>query len=192
MSARSEVYTQVDLDPADLAHQTHALARYLGELAIHEKNKVVSGGIATDPTTPSSQLTGTGNTTWNVNHSLVEALVEGVLAELAAGDDLAIHSGSYLTGFANGTSCVAALVVKNDSGTLSVASVKGTPATTGSQKPPTDAEIQTALGAGVSWIRLADLTINRTGDTTVTESQNNQVRPLLGMTVATGFGTFTG
>lgn len=192
MSARSATITEVDLDPADLAHQTHAVARYFAEIALHEKNKVISGGICSDPTTPSSQLTGTGNTTWNVDHTAVEAVLNSLLGVAAAGTDVAIHSGSFLTGFTNGTSCVATVVLKNDAGTISVDTVKGTPATTGSQVAPTDAEIQTALGADVAWIRLADCTLNRTGDTTVTESQDNTVRPLLGVNVGETLGVFTG
>jgi hypothetical protein len=192
MSARSKVYTEVDLDPSDLAQQTHNIARYFGELALHERNKVLAGGIGADPTTPSSQLTGTGDTTWQCDHSAVEGIVDGVLGAAAAGVDLAIHSGSFLTGLVVGASCVAAIVLKNDTGVISVDVVVGTPATTGAQKAPTDAEIQTALGAGVEWIRLFESTINRTADTTVTESQNNQVRPILGQTVGGDFGAFTG
>lgn len=192
MSARSVTVSQVDLDPSDLAHQTHAIARYFGEMAAHEKNKVVVGGIGSDPTTPSAQLTGTGNTTWSVDHTAVEGIVDGVLGAGAAATDFAIHSGSFLTGFTNGSSCVAAVVLKNDGGTISVDKVLATPATTGAEKAPTDAEIQTALGAGVEWIRLFECTLNRTADTTVTESQTNQVRPILGVTVAQNFGTFTG
>lgn len=192
MSARSASITEVDLDPSDLAHQTHAVARYFAEIAAHEKNKTIMGGIGADPTTPSSQLTGTGNTTWNVDHSAVEGIVDGVFGSGAAATDLAVHSGSFLTGLVNGASCIAAIVLKNDSGTISVDAVVGTPATTGEQKAPTDGEIQTALGAGVAWIRLFESTLNRTGDTTVTEAQNNQVRPILGVTVAENFATFTG
>lgn len=192
MGARSATITEIDLDPADLAQQTHAVARYFQEIVAHEKNKVVAGGICSDPTTPSAQLTGTGNTTWSVDHTAVEGIVDGVLGTGAAATDLAIHSGSFLTGLVDGASCVAAVVLKNDAGTISVDVVKGTPATTGSQKAPTDAEIQTALGAGVAWIRLAECTINRTGDTTVTESQDNTVRPLLGVTVGQTVGVFTG
>jgi hypothetical protein len=70
--------------------------------------------------------------------------------------------------------------------------VKGTPDTTGTQVAPTDAEIQTAVGAGNDWVKIAECTLNRTGDTTVTESQDNTGRPVLGVTVDTSFAVFTG
>lgn len=192
MLARSKVYTEVDLDPSDLAHQTHSVARYFGELALHEKNKVVAGGIGEDPTTPSTQAAGTGNTDWNADMTALEGIVDGVLGAVAVQADYDIHSGSFLTGLVVGASCIATFVLKNDGGTISLDCVVGTPATTGLQKAPTSAEIQTALGAGVEWIRLFHSQINRTADTTVTEAQINQVRPILGMTVGGDFGAFTG
>jgi hypothetical protein len=192
MSARSEVAVHPDLDPAEFQHQTHALAKWFAELAVHVKNKIVAGFV-TDPTTPSAQLTGTGNTTWSYDMTTLLGIVNGAVGEIAAATDGTIHSGSFLTGLVDGASCVAALVLENNAGTFALTVVKGTPATTGSQKAPTDAEIQTAVGASVPWVKVAECTINRTGDTTVTESQNNNVRPILGVTVGgTDFGAFTG
>lgn len=194
MSAKSTTVTPADLDPADLAHQTHAIARYFAELAAHEKNKVLVGGLGADPTTPSTQATGAaGITDWNADYTAVEGLVDGLQGAAAAVADAAIHAGTIVdAGFQIGASIVAAFVLKNDGGTISVDIVKGAAATTGAQKAPTDAEIQTALGAGVEWIRLFHSTLNRTADTTVTESQDNTVRPVLGVTVGGQFGLFTG
>lgn len=193
MGARSERVNVIDLDPSDLMQQSLSVGMYFEAIRVHEKNKVM-GGMGSDPTTGSSQASGTGNTDWNVNISaIIEGIVDGVVAELDAVADYDIHSGSHVdAGFVTGQSIVATIVLKNDTGVLSVDHVIGDPATTGAQKPPTDAAIQTALGAGVSWIKLMDCTLNRTGDTTVTESQNNQIRPILGVTVSPTFGVFTG
>ena len=191
MSSRSALYTEIDLDPSDLAHQTKSVANYFQMIKTHEANKVLAGGVVEDPTTPSAQLTGTGNTTWSADVSHLAARVGGTQIILAAAADFAIHSGSYLTGFANGSSCIAALVLKNVAGTITMVAVKGTPATTGSQVAPTDGEIQAAVGAGNAWVKVAECTLNRTADTTVTETQAD-ARPVLGVNVDTAFGDFTG
>jgi len=192
MSGRSATPTDVDLDPSDLAHQTHAVAKYFNQIKTHEANKILAGGLLKDPTTGSSQLTGTGNTTWNVDIEALAAIVNGVAFESAAQADVAIHSGSFLTGLADGNSCKAAIVLKNVAGTVSQVIVKGTPALTGSEVAPTDTEIQTAVGAGNEWIKIGECTLDRTGDTTVDEAQDNGKRPILGVTVDTDFATFTG
>jgi hypothetical protein len=176
--------------PSDMAHLSDILALYFEQLRTHFRNSVHRGGQVTDPTTGSSQLTGTGNTTWNIDTTELMAAVDGVTVELALTADTAIHSGSFLTGLADGSSCIAAVVLKNVAGTITMVTVKGTPAVTGTQVPPTDAEIQTAVGAGNEWIKLAHSTINRTGDTTVTESQDNTFRPMLAINIDDTFGDF--
>jgi hypothetical protein len=182
---KSQVYR-----PSDIAHLSDILALYFEQLRTHFRNSVQRGGEVTDPSTGSSQLTGTGNTTWNIDVTELMAVVDGVAVEIVAATDTAIHSGSYLTGFANGTSCIAAVVLKNVSGTITMDTVKGTPATTGSQVAPTDAEIQAAVGASNEWIKLAEVTLNRTGDTTVTETQDNTFRPMLAVNIDQNMGDF--
>lgn len=135
------------------------------------RNKLVEGLKASAPTTPSAQVTGNGNTSWRVNMAVGRVVVDGTPAEIAAAADTVIHSGSELLD--SGQSVVAAVVAKKVSGTVSVVSVKGTPATTGSQLAPSKTEIQNALGAGVPWVKLAECTLNRTADTTVTQSEDN-------------------
>jgi hypothetical protein len=139
-----------------------------------------SGGIVpvqllSDPSTGSSQLTGTGNTTWNVNIAAFECIVGGVKKVFAAQADFSIHAGSFLAGLVNGASCLAAIVAQNNGGTVTCVAVKGTPATTGSQVAPTDAQIQSAIGATLPWVKVGECLLNRTGDTAVTESQDNVV-----------------
>ena len=193
MSARS-ASTQANksriYNPSDMDHYSDIVAGYFESIRTHHRNAIHSGGLAGDPTTGNAQLTGTGNTTWNVDVTALLCCVEGLATELAVAADFSIHSGSFITGFADGESVVAALVLKNDSGTITMDSVQGTPATTGGQVGPTDAEIQAALGAGVSWIKLAETTLNRTADTTVTESHDNTARPLLAVNVDTNMGDF--
>jgi hypothetical protein len=173
--------------PPDVHHMAGQIMRWLDELRNHERNKVISGLTVVNPTTGSSQLTGTGDTDWNCDITAGVVTVDGVAKSFDAVADFDVHSGSYLTGFANGSSCIAAIVAKNDGGTVSVAAVVGTPATTGSQVAPTDSEIQTELGAGVEWVKLAEITLNRTADTTVTETQDSGKRPILSVTADPSF-----
>lgn len=139
-------------------------------------DRLMTGGIVKAPTTPSAQLTGAGgNTTWNVNVDALVAVVDGVTKELVATADGSIHSGSnYII---NGNSAIAAVVLKvAANGTASLVYVKGASAVTGSQVAPTDSAIQTAVGAGLSWMKLAETTLNRTADTTVTQTYDNTKR----------------
>lgn len=192
MGARSVVASaqkSKKYNPSDLDHYSDIVALYFEQVRAHGRNHV-EGGIVKDPTTGSSQLTGTGNTTWNADVEALIATVGGVAKELAVQADFSIHSGSYITGFANGTSVVAAIVLKNVAGTVTMDSVQGTPATTGTEVPPTDAEIQTGVGAGNDWVKVAECTLERDGDTSVAESQDNTVRPLLGVTVDAIIGDF--
>lgn len=132
-----------------------------------------------------------GDLTWSYDRTALEAVVGGVYEQFALAADAAIHASAFLDGLEIGSSCIAAVLIKNDSGTLSLDAVKGTPAVTGAQRPPSDAVIQAALGAGVSWVKLAHCLLNRTANATLTESQDNQFRPILGVTVNENFGVFT-
>ena len=134
---------------------------------------VLNGLLAGAPTTPSAQLTGAGNTTWSVDLTAGTVIVNSVLKEFAAQADYAIHSGSLYTGLTNGKSAIATIVAKNVAGTVTMAVVKGAAATTGSQVAPTAAEIQAAVGAANTYVVLQECLISRTGDTTVTQAQDN-------------------
>lgn len=163
----------------DKSHGTdrlYDLLKAIIEQLIVTNNAVVDGGVVKDPTTPSSQLTGAGNTTWNVDVEALSAIVNSVNGQVAAAADEAIHSGSNL--LANGQSIYAWAVVTESGGTLDVSYVKGTAATTGSQVAPTDTEI-TAAVSSANWAKLALCLLNRTGDTTVTQSQDNSYRSML-------------
>jgi hypothetical protein len=141
--------------------------------ALDSNNGVYEGLIASDPTTPSSQAAGVGNTAWRVNISAGSCVVNSVDKTHTAQGDFAVHGGSLL--LADGQSVYAWLVEKNVAGTVSTDVVKGAAATTGQQVAPTDAAVTTALGVS-TWIKLARLTLNRTGDAAVTQAQNMTFR----------------
>lgn len=167
------------MENLDVYHSINTSQALLGSFSINVKEKagrLVVGGKISDPTTPSTQATGAGGTTaLRVNVAeVLHGAFGGSASELAAAADTVLANGDI--GLTNGKSVVVAVVVKIVSGDFVIDKVVGTPATTGSQTSPSDATIQTALGAGVLWLRLCDVTANRTGDTSITQSQNNKVR----------------
>lgn len=144
---------------------------------IRSSNGVIDGSLVTTPTTPSAQTTGAAETDWNINIPATSCCVNGVAATISAANDYAVHDTTQLV--TNGQSCVAAIIAVESGGSLSFSHVKGSAATTGSQVAPTDAAITTAVGHA-NWTKLAECTINRTGDTTVTQSQDNSKRHTFG------------
>jgi hypothetical protein len=140
-------------------------------------NVIIDGGIADTPSSASTQLTGaSGVTEWRVNLGAVRANVNDVDDAIAAAADTVIHDTDVLV--TDGQSCYAYIVVSEAAGSLSFEAVEGTPATTGSQVAPTDAEITTAVGHA-NWAKCALCLLNRTGDTTVTQSEDNRLRDLV-------------
>lgn len=149
-----------------------------GSLMAYLAERQVEGGLLTAPTNASAQLTGaSGNTDWNVNLSHVLALLYALSGEVVAAADFDIHNGSIVdAGFVVGASIVAAIVVKVTSGTFAFDKVLGAAATTGSQVAPTAGEIATAMAAADDYALLGYTTLNRTADTTVTQSYDNTPR----------------
>ena len=154
-----------------------------GKFTIYVKDpggQNIDGGLAGTPTTASTQATGaTGALAWRINVDKMVGTLDGVAFELAAQADFVVYSGAGPITAAPAQSIVYALVLlQAANGTFSTVVVAGTAAATGSQVAPTDAVIaaDVTVAAGLRWVRLADLTINRTADTTVTQSQNNKVR----------------
>jgi len=145
------------------------------------------GMLHTAPTTPSAQVTGAGNTTWNVDIEAGVVLVGGVALDFGVQADFSIHAGSQFPSFDDGDSAISTIVAKNVAGTITLEVVKGAAAVTGLQVAPTDAEITAQIGLGIDWTKLAECTLNRTGDTTVTQSQDNAKRDFgIAVTVETG------
>lgn len=184
-TARSVTVTPLTTYPGSLRRNApRGLVNRWREASAHHLNRA-EGVYAIPPTTPSVQSGEPGaQVDWNIDLTVGIAVVAGVALSVQPTADFDICHGSKKADI--GQSVVAAIVAKNDAGTVSLVAVLGAAATTGNQVPPTDAEIATALGAGVAWIRLAHCTYNHTGDGTMTQSQNNAPRPLPGVTVHTG------
>jgi hypothetical protein len=174
-------------NPSELEQDSDVIMETFYKIYKHERNRALQGRVV-NPTTPSSQVTGAGATAWNVDVEPILACVGGVMFESDEQADVAVHSSTNL--LTNGYSCIAAICLKNVAGTVSQFIVKGAQALTGAQLPPTDAAIQSGAGAGNDWICLCYCTLNRTGDLTLTQSQDNKQRPHLSVNVATDFAQF--
>ena len=193
MGNRSETSPSRHLTPSKAAHSSDKLIQEIEMIRYHEQNKVIAGLRVGTPTTGSTQGSGAaGATDWNVNIEAGIVVVGGVAKDFAAQADYNVHTGSVYPGLtAASKSAIAAIVCKNVSGTVTMVVVEGTVATTGSQVAPTDAEIQAAVGAGNAWVKIAEVTINRTADTAVTQSEDPTKRPLLGVNQDSGFGDWS-
>jgi len=190
MSTKSIPVPTYRVQPSVMAGAYDKLVKDLMNLRNWFQNHVEGLKIVT-PTSASTQGASAGNTTWNVNVESGIVVVNGTALEVAAAADLALHSGSiYTGGLASGQSAIATIVYKLDT-TVSRVVVKGAAATTGAQVAPTDVAIRAACGAGKPWVKVCECTINRTADTTVTQSQNNLLRPMPAVLSEADFGDWT-
>lgn len=193
MSLRSANPAEINLQPSDLALQTKSIAKYFQQIKAHLANMIIAGGAVFAPTSASTQATGAGATVWNVDIEALLAIVNEVFGDFVADADFVIHDTTQVPGLDSLDTVVAALVVEVEAGSCAMLAVLGTAATTasGNAVGPTDIQIQAALStAGNAWVKLAECTINRTADTTVTQTQDNTKRPILGVNVDTTFGDF--
>jgi hypothetical protein len=192
MSQRSAGIKQIDLDPSDLAGQTHIIANGFEAIRAHEANRVHASGVGSKaPTTPSAQFSGAGGITeWRIDLDPIVVTVDGDVGQIAAQTDLVIHDTTNLLQI--GQSIMAAVVAKNVAGVISLEIVKGAVATTGTEQEAGDAAITAAVGAGNHWVQISDLTLSRTADTVLDQNQDNSARPILGVNVSVGFGGFAG
>ena len=166
--------------PALLDAQAQRVLDRSNDLATYQFNHIKEG-VGFAPTTPSAQATGiAGDLDVNIDHGHVLGVVQGSLVEVVAAADLNIHPAAAFWSAISGKSVVMAVVLEN-SGSPSLATVLGAEADTGSEVSPTDDEITAALGHAL-WVRACDVTVNRTGDTAVTQSQDNTVRPSVAST----------
>lgn len=144
------------------------------------RNRVVDGLLGSAPTTASVQATGaTGSATYRANFSAGRVIVDQTVKEFTSQADFALFATAPSI-VPNGSSVVFAVVaVKSAAGAVTLQSVPGTVAVTGSQVPATKAQIQQAVGVGLHWVLIGNYTVNRTGDiNTLTQSYDNSAADL--------------
>ena len=162
--------------PAILDANAASVLDRLNKLAAYDRHHVVTGLVVSDGGTTQ----GSGGSTalnFDVDVSLGHARVHGV--DTVLNENVTdVDSGAGISfGATSGKSVVYGVVVNNGAGndTPGFKAVPGAVADTGAQVPPTDAQIEAAVGHA-NWKRLADVTVNRTADTTVTSSIDNSVK----------------
>lgn len=137
----------------------------------------VDGVFITDGGTTQASGAGTAPNI-DLDNSAGLAFVNGTAAQLDAAADFDSTAGSGVAwGATSGKAVVGAVVYDADAGALDV--VLGTVAATADVEAPDDDAIDTALGHE-SWVRVADVTFTRTGDTTITVAVDHTVRPSVG------------
>jgi hypothetical protein len=165
------------------------LGSLLRGLDYWRNNRVIEGFGFGTPTTPSTQGSGAVAATWLVNRYRGSIIVNGFHFGFPLDlVDTPAHTQGANTPpvLAVGQSVISVVVglaipQYNLAGLLSV---YGAPATTGTQVVPTDAQIAAKVaspGFGLpdgyfwtgGWIKVSKLTLNRTGDTTVTQNFDN-------------------
>lgn len=162
--------------PAILDANAASVLDRLNKLAAYDRHHVVTGLEVSDGGL--SQGSGAGTAlNFDVDVTAGHARVNGVdVLNTSTATD--VDSGAGISfGATSGKSVVYGVVFNNGAGNATPGwkAVPGAVADTGSQVPPTDAQIEAAVGHA-NWKRLADVTVNRTGDTTVTSSIDNAVK----------------
>jgi len=192
MNHRSGSAPSLHSTPSSLAYEGDKLIIDLQSLRDWARGHT-DGCFLAAPTTPSSQLAGVGNTTWNVNISVGVVYINGTATNQAAAVDVSIHAGSLIAGFVVGTDCIAAIVCYGAGTRLAV---QGTPAAHGGASAPTETAIQTAVDAaagatGTAWTKLGQTTLYRSADAVVSQTYDNTARPMMGVSENTGFGNWS-
>ncbi len=165
--------------PALLHAQAGRILSLLNALRDRAQTNIVGAAVSDGGTTQGSGASTAPNFDVDVT-ALLDLSVGGVAhpAGLAAATDAVATGGDGLDwGATSGKSAVLALVVSTGSAndTPAYAVVQGAVADSGQQIPPTDAEIATSLGHS-NFARVADCTLARTGDTTITIAIDHDVR----------------
>lgn len=142
-------------------------------------NHIAVGMMIGAPTTASAQLTGTGATAIRVNIDKGVYVLDGDIIEAAAQADVVLVNASSF--MASGQSVIVDVIVYKSLGDLTYnqIAVAGAVATDGQEVPPTLATIQAKFAPGTVWYRIGRTKVNRSADTTLVQTYNNKVRPLL-------------
>lgn len=166
--------------------------RELEDLSYWRQNRVCSGLIFSAPTTPSTQGPGAVMPTWRCNTTQGGFIINGTLAAFTLSDTYPPVGTDILQGDA--VSGYPPILGVGESVILSVIgadmiiggihyplimTIRGAVAATPIVQSATEAELNAAFsvyGSCAGYIRIAKLTLNRTGNTTVTQTQDNTWR----------------
>ena len=139
----------------------------------------VHSAFVKNGTTGPAQVTGTGDGTFYYDNTVGIVVIGNVAVDIAAAADTLLETAGDI--LASGQSKVYRIVAWRhpESGAIAKKVIGGTPATTGTQEAPTDDEVVAALYKDALWVELGRTTINRTADTTATQTATSNIhRPL--------------
>lgn len=164
--------------PSNIADQAGRLMELVNDLIYDQQHFVVGGEMSDGGMT---QSTGDVAVNFDVDTTAILGFSVGGVQRgvVAAGTDIDADAGILM---ATGQSTVYAVVLQTGAANATAPAflaIPGTPATTGAQLAPTRAEIEEAVGHA-NYVIVGDVTVNRTGDTTVTESFDYSRRSRLG------------
>ena len=142
-------------------------------------DNIVHGAFVKPGTTGPAQLTGAGNGTFYYDITAGVVLINGYAVDIAAAADTLLEAAGDI--LADGQSKVYRIVawLHPETAAIALKIIGGTPATTGEEVAPTDDEVAAALYKDAPWLEFGRTTINRTGDTTATQTATSNIhRPL--------------
>lgn len=165
---------------AVLDNQAQQVLNLLEDVRYWFANHVIGGKVTDGDTTQATGASGALN--FDADVSAISEIVvdEELYGTLAAGTDVDATAGAGVTwGATSGVEVRFALVLDVDDGSPGWDALPGEVAATDASVAPTDAEISETLGHD-NWIRVSDIKIVRTGDTTVTftayDGERNMVK----------------
>lgn len=159
--------------PALMDAQASRILDLLNAMAAWHHNHVIGGIVSDGGTTQSAGANTPPNIDLDVSQ-IIDATVKGTRLEVASASDIDADAGDQVAwGAESGKSVVGAVCLRQDK---TYVIVMGAVADTNEQVPPTDAECTAFIG-DANWCRVANVTFNRTGATTITLSVDHTARP---------------
>lgn len=153
-----------------------AVVDYMADLLAWAKNHVQQGGVGSDGSTPSSHADA-GPFDYNADLTEVIAIVDNVYDTVAAATDIDLAHGAGAAPIdGTNTDIYYTVYLWNNSGTVTIAVIAGTAATSGNAVAPTDSAIAAVHDP---FVRICDVKIVRTGAATCSVTVYNDVKPVV-------------
>lgn len=153
------------------------LVNQINNVSIFQNNNVQDGLFAAAPTTASTHADA-GAYNFRCNFSTGIVRVNGVSKEFAIQNDFSVKTGTPSPIGSANTDIICTIVAVENAGVVTLSVVCGAAAPAGSVQAATDAQITTAIGHA-RWVKIATVQMHRSGASTVTQVQNNTVRPVM-------------
>jgi hypothetical protein len=115
-----------------------------------------------DGTTPSTLVGSPAiGHSFQVDVSSFDLAIHGIWGSVPAATDLVLSRDPSSIPIAVGASVVYTIVAKADHSNFTLVVIGGAAAPSGSERPPTDAQVADSIGIGKPWARIAEVTVRR-------------------------------